>query len=227
MIQVLQDWFEIGEANKFLSRLGLPKHATPEKNWDLYNLHSLADPLARSAWIIDLGCGDLYSLKMLYAMGFRRLVGIDYVVALRHRISQLKRIRSWPEPRSYFRLSKQDITHTSFSDKSFDLAVCISVIEHGVNLAAFFKEAGRIIKPGGLLFVSTDYWESGITAESRAKPFGLPWQIFSRDGILDLIDLATNNGFMLSGNDFPGCSDRPVVWGGQEYTFVCLTFIRS
>ena len=40
----------------------------------------------------------------------------------------------------------------------FDALTCISVIEHVPNLRAFFRACHMLLKPGGLLFLTTDCW---------------------------------------------------------------------
>lgn len=40
----------------------------------------------------------------------------------------------------------------------FDILTCISVIEHVAELRPFFRAARMLLKPGGLLFLTTDYW---------------------------------------------------------------------
>jgi len=51
-----------------------------------------------------------------------------------------------------------DLTKTSFPERSFAAIASLSVVEHGVDLDAYLAEAARILRPGGLLFTSTDYW---------------------------------------------------------------------
>ena len=52
----------------------------------------------------------------------------------------------------------------------------------GVNLAAYFKEMARILKPGGLLITSTDYYDSPVDTRGQVA-FGAPIHIFSPDEI--------------------------------------------
>ncbi len=42
-----------------------------------------------------------------------------------------------------------------YADNSFDLIIAIEVMEHIVDHEMFFHEAGRILKPGGVLHIST------------------------------------------------------------------------
>lgn len=110
-----------------------------------------------------------------------------------------------------FHLKKGDITKTGMPAECFDLAICISVIEHGVNLE-FICEVFHILKPGGILFITTDYWEKKILVKEESQPFGLPWRIFSKEEINDFINLSKIHGFCLyNDSSIPGCSDKCIL----------------
>src|SRR3989442_9413931 len=153
MVKILRDWMEIGEANRAMSRARLPGHVTSEKTWDLYRLYDLVRTTPRESHVIDLGCAGLCALKMLRAMGFSRLVGIDLSISWRDRVSQVWSMWTHRTLAPPFRLRSADITSTGCRDGEFDMAVSISTIEHGVDLALFLRETARILRPGGLLFV--------------------------------------------------------------------------
>jgi SAM-dependent methyltransferase len=42
----------------------------------------------------------------------------------------------------------------------FDVATCISVVEHVDIIRPFFRAIHMLLKPGGLLFLTTDFWDS-------------------------------------------------------------------
>ena len=42
----------------------------------------------------------------------------------------------------------------------FDILTCISVIEHVEEVRKFFRACHMLLKPGGLLFLTTDYWDA-------------------------------------------------------------------
>ena len=227
MINVLQNWQEIGEATMCLGRLGMPKHVSGEKCWDLSKLHDIVEPLPRTAKVIDLGCNGVCVLKMLYAMGFEELVGVDLSPLATDRISQLLRMWRNRTLKRPFKIYKRDLTQTDFPAETFDLATCVSVIEHGVDIEAFLKESSRILKPGGLLYITADYWEDKIDTSDSTGEFGLPWEIFSKDQIERFLEMARHCGFSLYENaNIPACTQRCVVWQNKEYTFISLVFVK-
>lgn len=215
MIEVLQSWLEVGKATLALQHQGLPTHITVQKNWDQFLLaqHLLNSP--KQSAILDLGCGDCCTLKFLAALGFTNLSGID--LHLPPTAAALP-----------YRLYQGDLMHTQFSEQSFDWAVSISVIEHGVDLSAFFQEAYRILKPDGTLFVTTDYWEEKIEVDGSIQPFDLSWQIFSKDQIQEAVAIAQGCGFELKQDSLiPACVDRTVTWYNKDYTFIALAFHKA
>jgi len=46
------------------------------------------------------------------------------------------------------------------SHNQFDILTCISVIEHVEEVRKFFRACHMLLKPGGLLFLTTDYWDA-------------------------------------------------------------------
>lgn len=229
MIKVLKSYTEIEKANDFLDRYALPKNGhTPEKNWDLYQLYAIAEKMPREIKIIDLGCGSLFALKLLRALGFRNLYGIDLSMPLRNKLTQaywMWRSRSLYVP---FHLYRGDLTATRFPAQMFDSAVCLSVLEHGVDMEKLFAEMRRLLRPGGSLFITIDYWEDKINIQQDSKPFSLAWKIFCKRDVEDIIGLAHKSGFSLSDNSIiPACSDKCVIWNNQEYTFLAMVFTRN
>jgi ubiquinone/menaquinone biosynthesis C-methylase UbiE len=58
-----------------------------------------------------------------------------------------------------------DMTKMPFKDKTFDVVICISVIEHLDNKKDFWgattvalEEMKRVLKPGGMIFLTTDFY---------------------------------------------------------------------
>lgn len=215
MISVLQNWQEVDQATLELQTQGLPTHITVQKNWDQFLLYQLLMHRDRRSAILDLGCGDCCTLDFLAALGFTNLHGID--LQIKQSADNLP-----------YTLYEGDMTHTAFSDEFYDCTVSVSVIEHGTDLDAFFKEAHRLLKPEGLLFVTTDYWADKIVIDDSIRPFGLTWSIFSEAEIQAAIAVANEHHFALKQNvKIPACAAETVSWYEKSYTFIALVFEKS
>jgi SAM-dependent methyltransferase len=228
MIRVLQDWQEVGDSISALQGLNFPLHSSPQKNWDHWLLLQALASIDRRARVADLGCGHGDTLTLLHAAGFSDLVGVDFNLSWRIRIRQLlsmKRARTLSVP---YRLVRADIIRTGLESGTCDAVVCVSTIEHGVNLEAFVHEAVRLLRPSGILFISTDYWEDKIVTNGAAQAFELPWQVFSREQIKSFLLIAARAGLNgIQGDGIPPCSKRTVLWQGESYTFIALVLSKS
>jgi SAM-dependent methyltransferase len=200
-----------------LHSLGLPAHNDLPKNWDTLAALSqiINHPLVRKkSPILDAG-GEYYSvfLHHLALLGFTDL----YCVNLAFTEQQKK---------NGIRYSPGDITKTLFPDNFFAAIACLSVIEHGVDPGSFFSEMNRIIMPGGILFISVDYWQTKIKTEGKIS-YGAPIKIFCRDEINDIIKIAQKYDFALAEPINLRCRQKVVQCDGFKYTFLYLTFIKQ
>jgi SAM-dependent methyltransferase len=197
-------------------RLRLPLHHDRPKNWDaLGAVATILDQVGESAAVLDAGSARYSSvLPWLRLFGLTDLVGNNLEFGDDVRRDGV-----------LFRYG--DITGTDFPDGRFDAVTCMSVIEHGVPLEPFLAESARILRPGGLLVVSTDYDAeppdtTGLTA------YGTPVHIFSPVEIKELVGLAEKHGLRLLGDLALEHGERPVHWTrlGLDYTFIRLAFRR-
>ena len=228
MIKILQDWKEIGRTTKYLGNKDLPRHITSEKNWDLWCLYEVCCSLDRKARIIDLGCGGLCTLTMLAAMGFEDIVGVDLHISCSDRCRQLLRMWRGRRVRPPFRLHRRDLTNTRLPPGAFDFAACISVIEHGVDSERFLGESSRILKPGGLLFVTADYWADSIDVTDVPQQYGQAWRILSKKTVEDYLGIAGAWGFEpYESGVIPNCSDRCLVWQRKEFTAIAVVLRKK
>jgi SAM-dependent methyltransferase len=198
-------------------RLRLPLHRDIPKNWDaLGAVGTILRTVGREASVLDAGAARYSSI-----LPWLRLYGLTDLVG-----NNLEFGREVRRDGVLFRYG--DITATDFPDARFDAVTCMSVIEHGVALEPFVAECARIIRPGGVLIVATDYDmeppdTTGITA------YGQPVRIFSPDDIRDLVWMATDHGLMLRGDLELEHTERPVYWNRTrlDYTFIRLAFDRN
>ena len=207
------EW-EAAHANAI--RLHVPSHRGPEKDWD--HLAAVTTILANtdtSARVLDAGA-EIYSnvLPALFLYGYRELYGINL---------------SFTDPtrRGPIRYIPGDLTRTPFADGFFDAITCLSVIEHGVPLSDYFREMHRLLKPGGLLITSTDYYPTPIDTRNHIA-HGTPIKIFTKAEIQSALDLARSLGFETTGDVDLECDEKPIRWEqyGLEYTFVLFTLTK-
>jgi len=198
-------------------RLRLPLHRDRQKNWDaLGAVSTVVNHLGAGAAVLDADAAR-YSpvLPWLRLYGLTDLVGNNLEFGADVRRDGV-----------LFRYG--DITATDFADGRFDAVTCMSVIEHGVPPGPFLAESARILKPGGLLVVSTDYDQDPPDTGNHLA-YGQPVHIFSPGEIKDLVSLAGEKGLHLEGGLALDHPERPVFWKrtGLRYTFIRLTFRKQ
>ena len=222
-IRVLKSFDEVGEAMFWLRERDYPLHNEPPKNWDMMQIAQILEEV-KPASVLDMGCGGLRVLRLCHRMGIKNSYGIDLQLSLLERLAPFKLMldnRSFQLP---FKVLKDDLTKTRFKDKSFDVITCLSVIEHGVDTEAFLKEASRLLRKNGVLYVSTDYWEPKIHVNKSIRIFGLSWKIFSKKEIISLINLAEEFDLKLENSEIPPTGKKVQVWSGNYFTYISCAF---
>lgn len=239
MIRVLQSLDEVRAARRELARAGVnfsrPWRLLPWqawhlartgsrlfsadiiKSWDVWHALQLieAERLPREAPIVDLGAYGSEILWVLHARGYRRLTGCDLDPRVR-----------WMPWWSSIRYLRADATDTGLPSHSFAVVTCLSTVEHGVPARGLATEASRLLVPGGLLILTTDYDGTGTPhpAARAARAFGQPWTLFDREGLQELIRELLDAGFRYLDPSMVDTSHaaRPIRWNGEDYTFVLL-----
>lgn len=194
-------------------RLHLPLHRDEQKNWDhIAAISAIVHTCETTATILDAGA-EFYSnvLPALFLLGFRNLYGVNLSFQTATRRGPIHYLPG-------------DITQLDFPARFFDAVTSMSVIEHGVPLDAFFREMFRVLKPGGLLITSTDYFPTPIDTHGGAE-HGAPIKVFTRPEVEAMLELASTIGFEQTGELDLDCEARPVCWAkfNLEYTFVLFT----
>lgn len=217
MNTALQNRAQVRASVEEAQRLRLPPCPDETKNWD--TLAALKEVLTRTtpqARVLDAGA-ETYSrlLPWLYLYGYRDLCGNNLVFNTTRRVGSIVY-----EP--------GDITKTRFEDGSFDAITCLSVIEHGVNLPAYFREMSRILKRGGVLVTSTDYFESPTDTKGLSA-YGVPIHVFTKPEILDAVRAAEACGLRLTGPLNLSCDERVVRWEqfGLDYSFTVFAMTKA
>jgi len=215
---VLKSKKEYEQAVHTLDYLGLPRHVDKPKNWDSLAALSLLLKYCpdRSARILDAG-GESYSaiLSQLEYCGYKDLTCVNltfYGLA-----DHLKK-------KGNITFEYGDIIETDYPAHSFDAITCQSVIEHGVDIDCYFKEMCRILRPGGILFTSTDYWEKPIDTKGKSA-YGTPIRIFNAADIPLMTASADRYGFHTLAPLELACQEKTVSWTefNLDYTFIYFT----
>lgn len=86
--------------------------------------------------VLDVGCGRGYIDAVVRAQG-GSYIGADFVIS-----------------RGGFPLVRADAARLPFPDKSFDVLLCVDASEHFPDPPAAAQEFFRVLKPGGVYFLS-------------------------------------------------------------------------
>jgi SAM-dependent methyltransferase len=213
MNKALESKGEVGASVAEAERIGLFRFLMDvEKTWDnLSALSYLLRTTDKTSKVFDAG-SSLYSviLPWLSLYGYRRLVGMNL---------------SFPGdilhgPIAYL---KGDITKTNMRGGQFDAITSLSVLEHVNSLSAYLREMSRLLKVGGSLIISTDYWPVNPTKQKK-RAYYVAITIFDQPGIRNLIQTARLNGLEITGEPDLRVKAPVVKWQGLHFTFIVLAF---
>lgn len=114
--------------------------------------------------MLDIGCGGGNFVRQLLKQGFDAR-GVEPHVALYDRFLKLD---------SAFELGHVEDLSGRWA-QTFDCVTAIDVIEHVEDPASFLRHAGRMLKPGGRMFLSTP-----DSSSLAAFVFGKSWHYYHR-----------------------------------------------
>jgi 2-polyprenyl-3-methyl-5-hydroxy-6-metoxy-1,4-benzoquinol methylase len=117
------------------------------------NLHALVvdhvrKNLARSVEIIDLGAGQGALSYRLSQAGYKNVVSVDQTREY------------WRLPEGNLQLLDLNTSFHQYFNKQFDLVCAIEIIEHVENPYQFLRSCHQLLKPNGMLILSTPNVES-------------------------------------------------------------------
>jgi len=213
----LRSFADLDMSIAILRHAVLPMHPDRPKNWDglLAVQHALAQTQQGEA-VLDAGA-EVYSafLPALASLGFEDLTGINLTM-------------QGERDQGGILYRHGDITAAPFSAGRFAFIACLSVIEHGVDVAAFLHEQARLLRPGGHLFVSFDYWHQPIETHGQ-RAYGTPIKIFTPGDVAALLNHADAVGLHPTAPFNPECDEPVVHWQrfNLRYSFANLLLRRS
>jgi ubiquinone/menaquinone biosynthesis C-methylase UbiE len=127
--------------------------------WDRFGSTTVSRlRLAQGMTVLDLCCGAGGSaIPAAHAVGADgRVVGIDVADPL----LALARARAAHEGLSNIEFRHGDAIHTGLPDGSFDAVVCVFGVFFAPDMTAFVEEMWRLVRPAGVLAVTT--WGPGL-----------------------------------------------------------------
>ena len=131
--------------------------------WDRYGAATVARlGLPAGASVLDVCCGaGASAIPAAQAVGpSGRVLGIDISAPM----LELARARAAREGLGHVSFRVGDATHTGLPDGEFDAVVCVFGVFFAPDMAAFVAEMWRLVRPGGVLAITTwgpGLWEPG------------------------------------------------------------------
>lgn len=130
----------------------LERLAATDAGSDIYKEHFaryvFASKFTPGKTVLDVACGSGYGASWLKRAGAKKVVGADIDPAA------IKRARDeFGAPEIDF--LEMDAVNLKFPDNSFEVVVSFETLEHLNNQAQFIRELRRVLKPGGVLIIST------------------------------------------------------------------------
>ena len=137
--------------------------------WDRFGAATVTRlPLAAGDGVLDLCCGAGGSaIPAAHAVGpAGRVLGIDVAEPL----LELARARAAREGLDNTEFRHGDATCTGLPDGGFDAVVCVFGVFFAPDMPAFAAEMWRLVRPGGLLAVTT--WGPGLFEPANTHFWG-------------------------------------------------------
>lgn len=156
--------------------------------------------------VIDIGCGLGGAARALAELRGCRVVGVDLTPAFCEAATELSR---WTGLDALTSFRVGDATALDFADASFDAAVTIHAAMNIPDKPAMYREAHRVVRPGGT-FVVYDV----LQGEGGDVAYPVPWarepSISHLATVDDMRSMLTDAGFELI--DEHDSSDRSSAW---------------
>jgi 2-polyprenyl-3-methyl-5-hydroxy-6-metoxy-1,4-benzoquinol methylase len=129
-------------------------------------LLSSFEPYRKSGRVLDVGCGAGHFLKIAMEQGWAAY-GTEVADGAFEQLSRLGI--------NYFR---GELRSASFPGQFFDVIYCSEVIEHLLDPAALLAESFNILRPGGILYLTTPNYDS-----LSRRLIGPDWRVICKEHI--------------------------------------------
>ena len=121
--------------------------------------------------ILDAGCGQGGSSVWL-AQNFN--VHVTGITLVPHQVKKAKKNARKNKVHDRVLFFEQDYTHTSFPDESFSIIWACESVCHAQEKISFYKEAYRLLKPGGRLIIA-EYFRTARPLSGQGEKLLHDW----------------------------------------------------
>jgi hypothetical protein len=201
---------------EFTGERFIPGHGGPQLAYEHWHRYLYARRWARGADVLDLATGAGYGAALLAATA-RHVWALDLDAAA------LARARAAHADVSFLRA---DVSRLPFAAARMDLVVALEVLEHVDDPEQLIREAARVVRPGGVVLVSTPNKSVYTDARDYRNPFHR--REFYRDEFRDLlrqhfrwvqiVEQQVRAGSLITAGETPGGGSeiftRPLTAGG-------------
>ena len=195
----------------------------PSKRWEYPWALERAE-LASGSRVLDAGCGA--SIFPIYLASTKhRTTAFD--VQVPRGLDRLHGV--------FVQYIQGDLAALPLADSCFDAIFCISVIEHlgESSVLSALQELKRVLRPGGRLLLTTDYYEDAeapLWYEGPDRRFRVDWKVFDRARLQRLLDNAI--GFEVEGDldlaiDWHKTREEMRRFHGYPYTSVGIALKKN
>ena len=175
--------------------------------------HRLASlgKLDKGAQVLDAGCGIGGSSIYLAQQFSCQVHGISLS---EKQIESAQKMVQEKGMAQHVQFSVQDYTKTDFQDASYDVIWAIESMETASEKEAFFTEAQRLLKPGGLLLIADVFKPKSypITKEALMQKWLNAWAMSDILSLEELRGIAKKVGFSVANHTDVTKAIWPSVW---------------
>ncbi|MBQ7299530.1 MAG: class I SAM-dependent methyltransferase [Clostridia bacterium] len=155
-----------------------------EKGYDTIKLYLdryTTDDMFAGKDVLDMGCGAAGKSLYYVSLGARHVTGVDIVEHYRAEAEAMAEQLGFSDRFTFVLGSAYEMP---FADKCFDTVIMNDFMEHVDNPAAALREAMRLVRPGGRIFINfPPYYHP--TGAHLSDAINIPWvQLFYSDDAL-------------------------------------------
>lgn len=228
-VKILNSKFQIYTASLAIRMKTRMSHHDSQKNWDANIFCKELVNLDRDSKVLDAGSGKrAFLAKIATEMGFKHVDSID-IDNLSEETS-----KEYPGINHYF----APIEKSGLPENNYDVIGLLSVIEHVKSDKVVIEEISRILRPGGKLLLSTDFWPQPIDT-TGIYPYGKDapeMRIYNLNTVRSLFDLLEEQNFVIPKQAFDllqqssqKLKQKVIHWDrvNRSYTFLYLKLTKK